>query len=239
MDNKSLIKSIEKHNTPTITNVVATYPGDNELCLGLYNPWESNWYTDETVKCVFPELGPRAGYAVTCVYGMPDPSFTRLSLVNVLKAIEESPKPVILVIKQDLPERIRKKNGLAGGKMTTAFKTLGCVGVISDGPSRDLDEIREMDFQYMLTGTSAGHGEFAVYAVNVPVTIGSMDVTPGEIIHMDEHGAVKFPADKLSQVADLSEKLAVEENHVETAIAKCKTAEQIARVMAHLDPGDY
>ena len=27
-----------------------------------------------------------------------------------------------------------------------------------------------------------------------------MDVAPGEIIHMDENGAVKFPADKLEAV---------------------------------------
>ena len=41
---------------------------------------------------------------------------------------------------------------------------------------------------------TAGHGEMAIQAVNVPVSIGGMDVATGEIIHMDENGAVKFPA---------------------------------------------
>jgi len=36
--------------------------------------------------------------------------------------------------------------------------------------------------------------------VNVPVSVGRMDVSPGEIIHMDENGAVKFPAAKLEAV---------------------------------------
>ena len=27
-----------------------------------------------------------------------------------------------------------------------------------------------------------------------------MEVNPGEIIHMDEHGATKFPADRLEDV---------------------------------------
>ena len=56
--------------------------------------------------------------------------------------------------------------------------------------SRDLDEVRPMGFQYMLTGVTAGHGAMAVQAVNVPVSVGGMDVAPGEIIHMDENGAV-------------------------------------------------
>ena len=40
----------------------------------------------------------------------------------------------------------------------------------------------------------------AVQAVNVPVSIAGMDVAPGEIIHMDENGACKFPGDKLEAV---------------------------------------
>ena len=40
----------------------------------------------------------------------------------------------------------------------------------------------------------------AFQAVNVPVSIAGMDVAPGEIIHMDENGVCKFPADKLEAV---------------------------------------
>jgi regulator of RNase E activity RraA len=233
-----LFEELKKYDTPSITNVVATYPDDTELCLGLYNPWESNWYTDQSLRCMYPELGRRAGYAVTCVYGMPDPSFKRLSFGDVLKAVEDSPKPVILIIKQDMPDDIRNKNGLSGGNMTTALKTLGCVGVISDGPSRDIDEIRGMDFQYMLTGVTPGHGTFGVYAVNVPVSVCGMDVSPGEVIHMDENGAVKFPADKLESVVGLAEKLAAKEAKRMADIARCKTAKQIARVMAGFEADD-
>ena len=238
MNDREMLELLKQYDTPSITNVVATYPADRELCLGLYNPWECDWYTDQTLKCIYPELGRRAGYAVTCVYGAPDPAFNRLGFGDVLKAVEDSPKPVIVVIKQQVPEYIRKKNGLSGGNMTTALKTLGCVGVISDGPSRDIDEIRGMDFQYMLTGVSPGHGNLAVYAVNVPVSVCGMDVTPGEIIHMDENGAVKFPSNKLGQVLELAEKLAEVEKNRMANIAKCKTAKQITRVMAGFEAGD-
>ena len=77
----ALFAELRKIDTPTITNVVATYP-KNPLCLGLYNPWTENWYTDQTLRCLYPELGPRCGYAVTCVFGLPDPGYTRLSFMD-------------------------------------------------------------------------------------------------------------------------------------------------------------
>ena len=63
--NDALFAELRKIDTPTITNVVATYP-KNPLCLGLYNPWTENWYTDTSIRCMYPDMGPRIGYAVTC-----------------------------------------------------------------------------------------------------------------------------------------------------------------------------
>ena len=84
--------------------------------------------------------------------------------------------------------------------MTSAMKALGCVGAISNGPSRDIDEIRDMKFQYMLSGVTAGHGQMAVHAVNIPVSVAGMEVSPGDNIHMDENGACKFPVSKQAPV---------------------------------------
>ena len=38
MTNQEILKELKKYDTPSITNVVATYP-NSPLCLGLYNPW--------------------------------------------------------------------------------------------------------------------------------------------------------------------------------------------------------
>ena len=92
-----MLADLKKFDTPSITNVVATYP-DHPLCLGLYNPWWENWYTDQSIKCMYPELGRTVGYAVTCVYGLPDPNYNRLSFMDVVEALDASPKPTILVL---------------------------------------------------------------------------------------------------------------------------------------------
>ena len=84
-----MLEELRNFDTPSITNVVATYP-TNPLCLGLYNPWTENWYTDQTIRCMYPELGRLVGYAVTCVYGLPDPGFSRLTFMDVLDALDAS-----------------------------------------------------------------------------------------------------------------------------------------------------
>ena len=143
-----LLEKLKNFDTPSITNVVATYP-DNPLCLGLYNPWTENWYTDESIKCMYPELGRTVGYAVTCVFSLPDPGYSKLTFMDVIDALDESKKPTILVFQQKFPENLASKVGLAGGNMTAAMKAVGCMRARSIGPSRDIDDIRPTGFQYL------------------------------------------------------------------------------------------
>ena len=225
---RQILEELKAFDTPSITNVVATYP-KSPHCLGLYHPWNENWYTDQSLRCMYPELGALAGHAVTCVFGLPDPGFDRLSFMDVIDALDASPKPTVLVFQQKFPERLAGKVGLAGGNMTTAMQAMGCVGAISNGPSRDIDEIRPMKFQYLLSGVTAGHGDMAVHAVNVPVSVAGMDVSPGEIVHMDENGACKFPADRLRAVLDNAKALQAEESE---RMARLRAASSAAEIRA-------
>jgi len=104
--------------------------------------------------------------------------------------------------------------------------------VISDSPTRDVDEVREMGFQYLVTGATPGHGDIAVKAVNVPVSIAGMDASPGDIIHMDENGAVKFPAEHLGGVLDRVRKLMEKETAHMARLRKAADAEEIIRIIS-------
>lgn len=231
MTEQEMMQALKGFDTPSITNVVGTYPA-NPLCLGLYNPWTENWYTDQTLHCMYPELGRLVGYAVTCVYGLPDPGFNRLTFMDVIDALDASPKPTILVLQQKFPPELTGKVGLSGGNMTSAMKAVGCLGMISNGPSRDIDEIRPMQFQNLISGVTAGHGGMSVYAVNVPVSVAGMDVCPGEIIHMDENGAVKFPANKMEAILTNVQALQIEENDRQSRLRKVSTAAEVRAVFA-------
>jgi len=230
LSEQEILEKLKGFDTPSITNVVATYPS-NPLCLGLYEPWRSNWYTDQSVHCIYPELGRLVGYAVTVVYSLPDPNFNRLSMKNLVEALAKSKKPSIIVMEQDFPPEILPKVGLCGGNMTTMFKTCGAVGLVTNGPSRDIDEIRPMNFQYLMSGVTPGHGDFSIKAVNVPVSVAGMDVAPGEIIHMDENGACKFPADRLADVLKNVEELAKREAASMERVSALKSAEDVLAMM--------
>lgn len=229
LSEQEMLDELTKFDTPSITNVVATYP-DHPLCLGLYDPWAENWYTDQSIRCLYPQLGPRIGYAVTCVFGIPRHDGPALSFMNVVDALDASRKPSILVLQQKFPPEVATKVGLSGENMTAAMKAVGCVGVVTNGPTRDIDGVRPMKFQYVASGIAPGHGNMAVHAVNVPVTVACMDVCPGEIVHTDENGACKFPADKLSAVLHNVQALREEEIARISDLKDAQTAEEVRAI---------
>jgi regulator of RNase E activity RraA len=63
-----------------------------------------------------------------------------------------------------------------------------------------------------------------------------MDVAPGELIHMDENGAVKFPADRLTSVLANAKAFLDDEAQRLASLRQAKTA---AEVRATLSGGAY
>lgn len=210
MPQRELFEELKKLDTPTITNVVATYPG-HELCLSIYNPWSEKWFTDNRLRCWYPELGAVAGYAVTCTYGLPDANFPGRDIMDLFETADAIDAPTIWCCEQRFPPALADKVGLSGGIMTSSLRAVGVVGAVLNGPSRDIHEIRPMKFQYLTRGVCAGHGSQAIDGIQVPVSVCGMDVAPGEIVHMDENGAVKFPADRLEEVVTNAKALAAQE----------------------------
>lgn len=237
MSAEETLRALEEYDTPSITNVVATFP-DDPLCLGLYDPWSRDWYTDQRITCLYPDIGPRAGHAATCVYGLPDSDFDGLGFMDVIDALEDGQTPSILALEQDFPSGIAGKVGLTGGNMTSAMRAVDCVGCVMNGPARDVEEVGSMGFQYLATGVSPAHGEMAVKAVNVPVSICGMDVAPDEVIHMDGNGAVKFPADRLDDVLENVRKLEEREADLQRRVRDATSADEVRTAFAGDAYGD-
>ena len=209
LSEKEMIEKLKKIDTPTITNVVATYQDS----LQLYDAWFGEWYTDTSVRCVYPEYGSTVGYAATVVYALETTRIEGIDRWALPDHLDATKKPIVLVAEQDFPPELKNRVGLFGGIMTTGFKVQGVVGVISDGPMRDLEEIREIGgVQYLVTGLTPGHGDFVVREVGVPVTVAGMTVTPGDMIHMDVHGACKFPAKYMAEILRRYEELLKKED---------------------------
>ena len=201
----SCMQELQEYDTPTVSNAVATYPG-KATCLSLFDPHETLWYTDDHLHSLYPDLGARCGFAVTCVYGVPSGN-EALGMADVLQAIAAVNAPVILVMKQNMPEGLTHRSAMIGGNMLTAFSGAGAVGVIGDGPARDVQEMKPLNVPCLFSGLTAAHGPADVEAVNVPVSVASMDVVPMDVIHMDANGAIRFPARYLPEIARLAKEI--------------------------------
>ena len=210
LTDRQIIKKLEEFDTATICNVVATYAGI-DLCLSLYDAWYGEYYTDTSLHCMYPELGPICGYAATAWYSDKKPQYTDIERWVLPEHLNATLKPVILVAKQSYSSGLKKRAGLFGGNMTAQFKAFGVVGVVTNGPMRDLEEIREQKVQYLATGLTSGHGALQLRAAGIPVKIAGMIVQLEDIIHMDQCGAAKFPAKYLLKVLEYATELAKRE----------------------------
>jgi regulator of RNase E activity RraA len=206
MSEEEILEGLREIDTPTISNVVATYP-KSEACLKLYDAWYGDWYTDTSIKCVYPEMKPVVGHVATVVFCEESEKYTGVGRWVLPEHIDSTGKPVVLVAEQQFPPELADRVGLFGEMMTTRYKALGVAAVVTNGPMRDIDAIKPLDVQYFCTGTTPSHGDMMVRAVGVPVSVGGMTVMPGDMVHMDLHGVVKFPAEYREEVLIRARKL--------------------------------
>ena len=65
----------------------------------------------------------------------------------------------------------------------------------------------------------------------MPVSVAGMAVAPGEIIHMDENGACKFPVDRLAEVYKNVKELAQNEAEGMRRVGALKSAEDVLAML--------
>ena len=71
--------------------------------------------------------------------------------------------------------------------MATTYKAFGCVGLITSGAGRDLDQVEPLGFRASRAGRSA-HGYTQIVELEVPVRVGGVWVNPGDLLHGDRNG---------------------------------------------------
>ena len=151
---------------------------------------------------LLPRLGPAIGHAITVVFGLDDPLQPAVPYLDFVDFLLTSKKPSIIVCEAQFPPEVLCRAGIFGGQSGALYKACGAVGLLTNSPVRDIDEIEAVGIQHLARGVTSGHGSLALRAFNVPVTVAGMVVEPGDMVHMDENGACKFPADRLEDVCN-------------------------------------
>ena len=198
------LDALRQIDTPTIANAIEPFNvrSDTDGFMG----WD--------IRCMFPEMGVMAGYAVTATLDTTTHGrvHDREARFQLFEAIDASPKPVVLALK-DLSSKPKHGCHFGDGLATVSMR-LGTIGLVTDGGVRDVDTVREMGFHYFAPGMVPAHGNFGFMEAQVPVRIRGVLVNPGDLIHADANGVVTIPAEIARDViAQAREVLAREKAH--------------------------
>ncbi len=106
------------------------------------------------------------------------------------------PDDVLVSVNRDSPV------GHFGELTGNAAQVHGCVGVILDGNLRDTDGLRAIGLQVFYRDLSPLNaiGRWEMAATQVPVTIGDVEIHPGDVIHADFDGILVIPAGDAERV---------------------------------------
>jgi regulator of RNase E activity RraA len=175
---------LRRFSTPTIANALE--------CFGV-DP--ASGYTDASLSCVTPDVGPAIGFAATATIRAREAASTAepaVSLGDYLRYIESLRRPTFVVIEDLDPTPV---GSFWGEVMGNVHGSLGSVGTITNGAVRDVPELRRLGF-YALSGrVVVSHANVHATRVGGRVRVGGLDVVEGDLIHADMHGALLIPAE--------------------------------------------
>jgi regulator of RNase E activity RraA len=113
------------------------------------------------------------------------------------------------VVVQDLD---RQPIGSMWGEVNGSIhKALGCIGTVTDGGVRDLDEVRAMNFHCFASCVLVSHAYVHLVDFGTPVKVGGMVVKPGDIMHGDQHGVATIPMSIAAQIPEAVAKVEARE----------------------------
>ena len=179
-------------------------------------------FMSSRVRCIFPELGGMIGFATTAVIAADKPSTSRMNVPRPdwFDEILKVPAPRGVVMQDlDYPNPIGSFWGEVQSNVHTA---LGCVGTVTDGGVRDLDEMRGIGFHAFASEVLVSHAYVHLVDVNVPVTVGGLTVNPGDLIMGDKHGVIAIPKEVAADLPAAAREIEARER---TIIDLCRSAD--------------
>jgi 4-hydroxy-4-methyl-2-oxoglutarate aldolase len=215
----SELLQFKRWNTPTIYNGWEQIT-EMDLTDGFAQPVN----IDET-KDYMPEMGPMIGYAVTVVceaskkeHRDNKPNAWHDYRKYVGDFMPGYPK---IVVVQDL-DSPRCVGAFWGEVNSGAHLALGCVGTITDGAIRDVDEMKDVGFKALARRLCVGHAHSWPVKWGCAVEVFGRSVNPGQLIHADKHGFLVVPEGDEHGLLDAA--LFMDNNELSTVIPATRGA---------------
>jgi len=204
---------LKRWNTPTVYNGWERIARDRGR--GVFNIEETHDF--------MPQLGPMVGYAVTVMIEPSKPEHSARMMncwSEYRRYIAGVPGPKIVVVQDiDKPHLTASFWGEVRGTMHIA---LGCVGTITDGAARDVDEMAGVGFKAIARRLSVGPARLCPVSWGCDVEVFGCTVRPGQLIHADKHGFLVVPEEDEQDLLDAA--LYMDSDECSTVIAAARNA---------------
>ena len=173
--------------------------------------------------------GRIAGRVVTVKLGIGQPPSGAARHLGATAVELAGPADIIVIEQHANPEA-----GSWGGLLSLGASVRGVAGVIADGPVRDIDDARALQFPIFtrtLTAKTA-RGRIVELGTNVPIMFDGVAVNPGDYALADSSAVIFIAAADIGRVLDTAEVIAAKESAMANAL---RAGEPIGTVMG----GDY
>jgi len=204
---------LKRWNTPTI-----------------YNGWEQitqhnaarDAFNLEETRDFMPQMGPMVGYAVTVVIEPSNAAHKQNAnaWLDYRRYVASVPGPKIVVV-QDL-DKPNVIGAFWGEVNSNTHKALGCIGTITDGGIRDLDEMNNAGFKALAKRLCVGHAHSTPVRWNIEVEVFGRKIQPSQLIHADKHGFLAVPFGEEPGLLDASRFM--DSNECETLIPAARSS---------------
>jgi regulator of RNase E activity RraA len=191
-------------------------------------------FTNASIHCMFADEPPVVGYAVTARLRTGEPPMVESRFHDrsaFWNSILQIPTPRILVLedKDNPPGR----GAFVGDMHSAILKALGCIGYLTNGAVRELPSVRAMGIQLFAGSVAVSHAYAHIFDVGAAITIGGMEVRPGDLLHGDRHGVLTVPQQIAAAIPAVAAQIQKTER---TVIDFCRSSsfsvEKLSEVMA-------
>lgn len=196
--NAELLDLLSRVDTPTVCNAIEVVQGKRGF----------DRFTRGTMICTEPGRAV-VGFATTAQIAAlapptEAPEVIRARRMAYYKAMHDAPKPAVAVVEDlDYPNCI----GAFWGEInTTVHKGFGMSGALTNGVVRDLGDLPQA-FPVIAGSVGPSHSFVHVRSIGQPVRVMGLEVSQGDLVHADRHGAVVVPPEVISDLASAIAKL--------------------------------
>lgn len=218
---------LKRWNTPTV-----------------YNGWEQVTRHDrardafnlEETRDFMPQMGPMVGYAVTVVIQPGEPRHPKElpdAWADYRRHVASLPGPKVVVV-QDL-DRPRVIGSFWGEVNGNTHRALGCVGTITDGGIRDVDEMTNAGFKALARRMCVGHAWSWPVRWGCPVEVFGQRIEPGQLIHADKHGFLAVPFGEERDLLEAARFMDANECNTVIPAARGAAGKAFDQVLAEMD----